>query len=99
MEGVVITDGFSENGEVYKTHPNTMFLIKGYSIPEWECAIELVKKLAMVVPEQVYVGWDLAYTDTGWIMIEGNSWGQYIVQIPLRKGIRSIIEDSFYKLI
>lgn len=100
VNGKIISDGFSEVGEIYKYHPNTNIIIKGNCMPEWNKAIELVKNLAMVVPEQIYVGWDLAYTDTGWIMIEGNSWGQFICpQIALKKGIRPIIEDTFYQCI
>ena len=30
------------------------------------------------MPTVKYIGWDLAYTDTGWIVIEGNGMSQMI---------------------
>lgn len=58
----------------------------------------MAKELANVVPEQRYVGWDLAYTDAGWVMIEGNSWSQFVgPQISQRRGMRSYVDRTFYE--
>ena len=35
-------------------------------------AVELVKKAAKVVPEIGYIGWDVAISENGPIIIEGN---------------------------
>ena len=33
-----------------------------------------------------YAGWDLALTEKGWVMVEGNARGQFVWQIPMQKG-------------
>jgi len=60
-------------GRPYETHPDTGKTLKGCQIPRWDEALELVRELARVVPKIRYVGWDLALTDTGWVVVEGNS--------------------------
>ena len=44
----------------------------------WEQVIEMLRKAAVRVPEIGYVGWDIAITETGPILIEGNNDGGYI---------------------
>lgn len=98
--GCVITDGFDKQGNAYEAHPDTGIRFKGFHLPDWTQACQLVKSLADVVPEQRYVGWDLAHTENGWIMIEGNSWGQMgIPQISTKKGLRDLVNRTFYKVI
>ncbi len=96
--GQVITDGCDEKGGCYEYHPDSNEKIKGLQIPHWEQVLSLVRELALVVPDQLYVGWDLAYTDNGWIMIEGNAWSQFVVyQIPRRSGIRKYLDNTMYR--
>jgi hypothetical protein len=62
---------------------------KGYQIPKWNEAINTAKALANILPNHKYIGWDLALTDNGWIMIEGN-WGTFdYVQMATQKGYRA----------
>lgn len=97
--GLIITPGRTEYGEVFETHPDTGVRIKGALIPNWNEAKALISELVDVLPDQRYVGWDLAYSQNGWIMVEGNSGGQFVgPQISLHKGIRPIIDKSFGKL-
>ena len=87
-------DGFAiaacnEAGERFEVHPDTGELIIGRKVPYWEEAVELASKLALVIPKVRYVGWDLALTDEGWIMIEGNDKGMFVgIQKPTQKGFR-----------
>ena len=46
----------------------------------------MAKELATVVKGNHYAGWDLALTENGWIMIEGNARGQFVWQISSQKG-------------
>lgn len=86
--GVVIA-ACGEAGDRFETHPDTGVRILGARIPHWEEAVAFVKQLAMVLPSVRYVGWDLALTDDGWVMIEGNDKGMLVgVQKPLNKGFR-----------
>ena len=79
----------NEAGVYYETHPDTGEQIIGKKVPGWEDALDLAKRLAQVVPSVRYVGWDLALTDTGWVMIEGNDKGMFVgIQKPTQKGFR-----------
>lgn len=85
-----ITAAFDEVGHKFTTHPDNGKQIIGYQIPQWEEAVRLTKELAMVNPQYRYVGWDLAHTPDGWVLVEGNAWAQFIgYQLPTQKGIRS----------
>ena len=46
----------------------------------------MAKELALIVKGNRYAGWDLALTEKGWVMIEGNARGQFVWQIPSGKG-------------
>jgi len=61
-------------GIVYEVHPNTGITIQGYQLPCVKEAIAMVKKAALVVPQVRYVGWDVAVTPNGPIIIEGNTY-------------------------
>lgn len=98
--GIVCGLGTRENGERYKEHPNSNEIITGIKVPEWDQLIQTARKLAKIIPEQKYVGWDLALTDNGWVMIEGNSWGQFVInEMSSQTGMREIINKTFYKYI
>lgn len=78
--GVLCTDGCDEAGGRFTEHPETGVVLKGYPLPDWEQAIQLVKELALILPSNRYIGWDLAHTANGWVVIEGNARGQFIGQ-------------------
>lgn len=70
--GEVIYPALDKKGEIYDKHPLTKVSIKGFKIPMWKEIIELVKIAGSVVPEVGLVGWDVALTDKGPLIIEGN---------------------------
>lgn len=95
--GKITTPGKTEYGEVIEVHPDTGISLVGFQIPEWEELLKLVKELPTVLPEQKYVGWDLALSETkGWVLVEGNSGGQFVgPQISKGQGIRSLVDETF----
>lgn len=94
--GQVVTAGRSEHDEVYDVHPDTGIRIIGACIPQWHELKDMVAKLVQVLPDQLYVGWDLALSKDGWVLVEGNSGGQFVgPQISLKKGIRPVISRTF----
>ena len=98
--GVVSTNAKDKCGHQFAVHPDSNLPFKGFHIPEWDKACEFVKKLSNVLPEQLYVGWDIAHTDNGWVMIEGNSWSQMgLQQIGTMVGLRDKINETFYQTI
>lgn len=95
--GKIVTPGKTEFGEVIEVHPDTDIPLVGFQIPKWDELLELVKELPTVLPEQKYVGWDLALSETrGWVLVEGNSGGQFVgPQISKGQGIRSLVDGTF----
>lgn len=91
--GIVKTCGITEKGQQYMFHPDSGKQIIGFQIPKWDEAIILVKKAALIVKEQVYIGWDLALTDNGWVVVEGNRRGQLLQQYCEEKGCRELLEQ------
>lgn len=84
---------YDELGNRYVVHPDTKKPTVGFSIPQWEMAVDLSLKLSPVVPGSVYIGWDLALTDKGWVMVEGNSRGRFICfHMVIQNGFRKELE-------
>lgn len=73
--GVITSDLTDYTLALYKEHPVTHFNAKGTQLPCWESVLELAKKAAYRVPQVAYVGWDIALTTKGPVLIEGNHCG------------------------
>ena len=67
----VATDDYFE---IFETHPDTGIRFEGYRLPMVPEAIALAKRAALVVPEIRHVGWDVAITPQGPVLIEGNDY-------------------------
>ncbi|MBO5852654.1 MAG: hypothetical protein J6Q74_02460 [Clostridia bacterium] len=81
--GVIEFPAFDKDSNYFETHPYTNCAIKGYQLPQWDKAVDTVLKAATVVPEVGYVGWDVAATENGVVLIEGNPFpGHDILQMP-----------------
>lgn len=95
--GIVITGAADEQGGVYPVHPETGFVFKGFQIPQWDEAINIVKTMASHLPGVAMIGWDLALSaDKGWQVIEGNEGGQVnLIQIPHKKGMLNELTERF----
>lgn len=74
---------------IWEEHPDSKIKLVGFTIPRWEEAVAFVKELARNIPDAGFVGWDIALTKTGWVMVEGNSAPLIIYQMAIRKGILS----------
>lgn len=71
--GIAFLPGRDWLGAEHIFHPDTGVKLIGFQIPQWNQLLELVKELSHVLPEIRLVGWDLAFTDRGWIFVEGNA--------------------------
>lgn len=73
-EGVITHPMFCDKTVSYYTeHPNNGFEFIGFKVPYFDEALELCKKAAKVEPRMRYVGWDVAITPTGPVLVEGNN--------------------------
>lgn len=70
--GKIIVPAIDQNDNIYYIHPQTKKDIVGYVIPMYQEACQLVKQAAILVPEIKYIGWDVAITNKGPLIIEGN---------------------------
>ena len=91
--GICLKHGVDEAGHAYIRHPDTQIVLPGFQIPRWEEAIATVTELAHVIETNHYVGWDMALTNQGWVMVEGNPRGQFIMQIATQRGIKEELES------
>ncbi len=70
-------EGFSNlqdaGTKIYTEHPVTKTVFENFGIPYFEEAKELVAKAAGLMPGLRLVGWDVAITESGPVLIEGNS--------------------------
>lgn len=93
--GVICTDGVDELGKTYERHPDSGLIFKGWQIPRWKELVSIIRQMhAEVMPEHPYIGWDMALTDDGWVVIESN-WGEFINQFADHIGRR----DEFLRYI
>lgn len=97
-EGIVMTDAIDLSGKIYETHPATGETIKGFAVPYWNEVKALIDKAGRIVDGVGYVGWDIAITEQGPVLIEGNtSPAPNVLQLPFylqeHKGVRYLIEE------
>jgi hypothetical protein len=70
-------------------HPVTGVEIPGFRIPFWNEILDIAIKAATMTPENRSVGWDIAITDDGVLLIEGNhNWCKLLWQLPVKKGLK-----------
>lgn len=69
--GIVETDGVDENGEMKAIHPDTGAVIKGFHIPFFQEAKQMIEEMYQGLVGMY--GWDIAITEDGPIVIEGNT--------------------------
>ena len=62
-------------------HPDTGIEFKGFQLPMWSEVIQLAKNAHSVLSDIPTIGWDIAITESGPIIIEANSqWGIAMTQ-------------------
>ena len=65
--------GFDNTGKTYTSHPDSNVTFKDFQIPRWLEIQQLSKDLMAKIPNLKYVGWDIAITEEGLSLVEGNS--------------------------
>lgn len=87
--GKIITDAFDEHGHRYSEHPDSKKVFKGFRIPQWTELLDVAREAHLALPEnQVYVAFDFALSEKGWVLVEGN-WGDWVLQqTSLERGFR-----------
>jgi len=94
--GILVTDGVDNQGNVYAIHPVTGTKIKGFEIPYFREAVEMVTRAVREKGLNGYLGWDVAIGENGPELIEVNQLpGAILVSmpyIPEKKGMKPVME-------
>lgn len=73
-DGIITKPAFSDKTALYYyKHPYTGVSFDGLKVPMFEQAKEMCMKAALVEPHMSYVGWDVAITPNGPILVEANN--------------------------
>lgn len=70
--GDVYVEAIDRDDNIYNTHPISNHKIVGFKVPMFNEAVNLVKECAKIIPEVAYVGWDVAISENGPVIVEGN---------------------------
>ncbi|WP_278182570.1 sugar-transfer associated ATP-grasp domain-containing protein [Vibrio misgurnus] len=72
INGELSECGVDYSRNVYLSHPDTHIDFFGLTIPYWNDIVDLVKKAALELPKLRSLGWDVALTENGPILLEVN---------------------------
>ena len=74
-------------------HPVTGAEIVGFQVPFWAETLEMCRAAALVDKRNRSIGWDVAITDEGPELIEGNhDWCKLLWQLPVKRGLKPVLE-------
>lgn len=94
--GALSTDGADRNGDLWIVHPDTNVTIKGFKIPYFEEAREMVKEAIATRKVEGYIGWDIAIGENGPMLLEVNdrpgSDGLQTAPAQEKKGMKYVME-------
>ncbi len=76
-DGNISSRVIDDVANVYEEHPITKIKFKDIKIPYVKESFDLALKAALEVPEVRYVGWDIAITKNGPVLMEGNEYPSY----------------------
>lgn len=97
--GIICSNAIDKDLNKYEYHPHSKKKFIGFAIPYFNEIKDLVINASKVVPEIQVVGWDIAITKKGPLIIEGNRRpGFDIVQVLSNRGRMEIIRDIYSKL-
>lgn len=93
--GTVVTDAVDMEGHVFSSHPVTGKVFKGFQIPLFDKAMEMVRQACEKDLVEGNLGWDIAITANGAVLIEANVGpGVVLLQtpyVPERKGMKHVM--------
>ena len=92
VNGPGVYSDITKKNEVY--HPVTHQQIEGFQVPFWKETLTMVEKAALLHPQNRSIGWDIAITNEGPELIEGNhNWCKLLWQLPVKQGLKHLIEN------
>lgn len=77
--GAPCSKAINDDGDVFERHPITGKRFADVRVPHVREAFDLCLRAALEVPQVRYVGWDVAYSIDGPVLMEGNAYPAYIL--------------------
>lgn len=94
--GEVVTDAVDMEGHVYKVHPATEKTIRGFKVPFFQESLSMVSEAIEKNQIEGYLGWDIAITENGPVLIEVNTMPAVALlsapYVPEKKGMKDLME-------
>lgn len=87
--------GYDSCGQVHEVHPESEIPIAAFRLPMFDDVLAFVDRIARVVPQVRYVGWDIAVTPEGPVLVEGNWAAGVYENKPSATGIRTGHRDRY----
>ncbi len=74
-------------------HPVSGVTIPGFEIPFWKETLQMVEKAALHNTQNRSIGWDIAITQQGPGLLEGNhNWCKILWQLPVNQGMKDVLD-------
>jgi Sugar-transfer associated ATP-grasp len=87
VSGPAIYSDITKSDQV--AHPISGVNIIDFELPHWDEVLKMIKQAALLYPKNRSVGWDVAITEAGPELIEGNhNWCKLLWQLPVKKGLK-----------
>lgn len=77
-----------ERRNKYKVHPDSNISLIDFEIPKWDNLCCMVKEMASLCPDCHIMGWDMALTSDGWVVVECNYGPNLIYQYVAESNFR-----------
>lgn len=85
-------------GKSYLKHPDSQYVFFNQNLPYPDKIKDLAIKCAELIPDLDLIGWDIAFTDDGPVVIEGNSNPSLLMMQVTQKGLyRNTYYKEYYK--
>lgn len=98
--GVVLCRAVNKAGAQFEAHPGTGTVFEGFQVPLWDQVTALAQEAAGVISGVRYVGWDVAVTPAGPVLVEGNQYpGHDIYGLPGQSAEQMGVLPAFEKVI
>jgi hypothetical protein len=76
-------------------HPITGISIVDFQVPYWTETMSMVKAAARYNKHNRSIGWDIAITNSGPELIEGNhDWCKLLWQLPVKQGLKHLLNEQ-----
>lgn len=93
--GAMLSGAMNKQYVWYDAHPETGKRFEGFVVPYWKEALALCREAASLAPNAYYIGWDLAITPEGPVLVEGNTRPSFGWQCVDKRGWRKQVAAAY----